>query len=69
MIRFTTRNSKYEVTVRDSRFHIKKFEAINPSDYNAVGQTRVSDRMFLVLGGQAVFDEWHTNVVTHIEDV
>jgi hypothetical protein len=70
MIRFTTKNSKYEVTIQDNRFHIKKYEATNPdSTYNAVGQTRVSTEMYLEVGQPASFDMWSTSKVLKIEDV
>jgi hypothetical protein len=70
MIRFTTLNSKYEVTVQDSKFHVKKFESLNDkSNFNAVGQTRVSDTMFLEKGLVADFGSWHTSKVVSIEEV
>jgi hypothetical protein len=70
MIRFTTKNSKYEVTIRDNHFHIKKYEATNPkSTYNAVGQTRISAQLHLEVGYPASFEGWSTSEVLNIEDV
>jgi hypothetical protein len=70
MIRFTTLNSKYEVTVQDSKFHVKKFESLNEkSTCNAVGQTRVCGSLFLEKGLVAEFGSWHTSIVTAIEEV
>ena len=69
MIRFTTQYSRYEVTVRDSFFHIKKFDALHPSDAMTVGQTRVSRRMRLEKGDRASFDGWSTSEVVEILEV
>ena len=70
MIRFTTKNSKYEVTVQHNTFHVKKFEESNPeSMYIAVGQTTVSDYLDLQVGRYAAFGGVKTSTVISIEDV
>ena len=70
MIRFTTKNSKYEVTVQKNQFHVKKFEAINPeSTALVVGQTTVSDYLELSIGRGAQFGGKITSAVVAIEDL
>ena len=70
MIRFTTRNSKYEVTVQKNRFHVKKFEEINPASRRiAVGQTTISEYLALSVGIGAGFGGLRTSAVMTIEDV
>ena len=69
-LKFKTRNSTYQVQVSEvGQFHVTKLSEESPSPYNAVGQTRISDSMYLEEGYSAQFDSWHTSEVTVIYDV
>jgi hypothetical protein len=70
MIRFTTQDSKYEVTVQKNQFHVKKFESTNQEPSGVmVGQTIVSTFIYLLVGDFARFGYITTTEVISIEDV
>ena len=63
----TTLNSVYSITPLGDAFQIVKLKALRDSEFNAVGQRRLSSRLVLAVGQQAEFDDWHTSRVVKIE--
>lgn len=64
-----TLNSIYEVKSVDRHFEITRMKDISEgiSKYNAVGQTRVSRHIYVMVGARADFDGWSTSEVISVE--